>query len=230
MAPAMVEPNPGTDAVATPLEYRSPPRDPDWLFRVTDDRVILVLQGPPAWWQFTSAIGRTLSCGMLTTVAGLPVALTLFEDWRLGDRLACQLATAAFFGVLTVRAAARLRQLIRSGPEHPVYQLTSRQLKSYTRGSALANGSGVLHVDDVVAAPGRLLFNGRRELLLRFLLDDGSLYHMIWHGSRAELERLADALRDALRLNVAPANGSELATGDANPAHSGPDEQARSSR
>lgn len=187
------------------LEYQRPERALDWLIRAEGGRVTLSVAGPPAWWQLTSAtvgvfVWGTLAAAALATainVVGVPA-------WSPSAGIFLGLM-AIVCGVLTFRDGSALRRRLRHGPDREGCDLTSEALRGCIDPvmpiGPRRRADRVLCVSDVVAAPGRLLYNGRRELLLRLLLTDGSLDHVIWRASRTELEACVDELRKALRLD-----------------------------
>lgn len=182
------------------LEYQSP-GDTRWLVRAEADQVTLVLEGPPGWWQLTRA-----AAGLLVCVAiGVAFLIATWEiPWR-GPGFAHEsllpLAAGGVAGIFAFVCALELRRFHRYGPARPTYHLTSAALSPNPDPQVLfGDGPDVLRVADLAPAPGRILFNARRELLLRLVLAQGPAYDVPWRGPRDELERIAEELRAALRL------------------------------
>lgn len=185
------------------LEYQSA-RDARWLVRAEADQVTLILEGAPAWRQLTTLIGGLLLCGAVC-VASLLLALWNVHPGRwLWGEAAWPLACAGLAALFTSIFVKELRRFARFGPARPTYHLTSRSLSATIDSAVPFDGPDVQPVEDVFPGPGRLLFTGRRELLLRVALAGGTLHDIIWKGSRGELEQVADELREALRLDAPP--------------------------
>ena len=182
------------------LEYQSP-GDTPWLVRAEADQVTLVLEGPPAWWQLTRAVGGLLVCVALALAFLVLGFRTAGRDSFVNDQL-LPVSAGGLAGVFAFMCALELRRFYRYGPARPTYHLTSAALSPNPDAQVLfGDGPDVLRVADLAPAPGRLLFNGRRELLLRMVLAQGPAYDVTWRGSRDELERVAHELRLALRLD-----------------------------
>ena len=192
------------------LDYNTPAQDVQWMIRVEADHIDLTVKGPPAWWQFTRAITGIVVCGPAAVAAAVLVLASVVRGRTLGSESVAVVSFAVILGWLAASYTARLRRLVRFGPDSDAYRLTSRYLKP--QGDRIGPEDDLaLVVDDVVAGPGVLLYNGRGETVLRFILPEGSIFPIRWRGTREEAERAAEDLRRALGLatemSVLPSRG-----------------------
>ena len=167
---------------------------------VQEGRILVTLDGAPLWRHVVIALASMSAGGWLAVILGARGVMLWIASGP-GVASLVSLALAAAFVAFCVRAAAGVWRVVRWGAGPGMRWLTSRPLARLHPGAGLSHKSDLVWVDDVAAAPGRLLYNGRRELLLRFVLADGSVRQVNWYKSRAELERLVDELRQALRLD-----------------------------
>jgi hypothetical protein len=192
------------------LEYRAQTAS-DTLVRVEGDRVMVVLDGAPMWREVMHGLTLMSSCATIALLLFVRAVVIWNAPGSRGASLA-SFAIAVVVGVFSVRAGTGVWRVVRWGTVPWLCWLTSRQLARAGPRPAGSDDSELIWVDVVAAAPGRLLFNGRRELLLRFVLADGSVRQIIWYKSRAELDQLAHDLRAALRLDAPdPAPENEVA-------------------
>lgn len=181
------------------LEYRTPGNG-DAHIRVEGGRVMLLLDGAPLWHHVVQGLA-SMSAGAVLALVLLVRAVVLWNGSGSRASSLVSFAIGVAIAAFALRAVTSVWRVVRWGPAPLLCSLTSRQLSRVDPAPLGSDESNLIWLNDVVAAPGRLLYNGRRELLLRFILADGSIRQVNWYKSRAELERLVDELRRALRLD-----------------------------
>ena len=168
------------------LDYRAP--GDAVAVRVAADRVTLLIEGPPQWWQAVRALALTLPCVCLC-VAFLWVA------WDDGQPSLSKVAlvAAGVVGVCALIGVRELRQSCGDRPRKFIYHLTSRHLTPDSDPQTFySDPPNVIRVVDVL--PGAR----GGTLLLRLVPGIGPSTDVVWRGSSDDLDRLAAELRQHL--------------------------------
>lgn len=165
---------------------------------------MVILDGAPMWREVVHGLALMSACGTFAVLLFVRAVMIWNAPGSRGASLA-SFAVALVAAAFGVRAAIGVWRVVRRGTVPWLCWMTSRQLartRPAPAGSDDFDDPNLICIDVVAAAPGRLLYNGRPELLLRFVLADGSVRQIIWYKSRAELDRLVDDLRAALCLDL----------------------------